>query len=78
MACARNKAAFARYLLQFRDIDINKTTTVQVMRDGKLGIEIYGALYYACINNMEEVVENLLLIPTSDLNILYTVSFALP
>jgi len=72
MACARNKAAFARYLLQFRDIDINKTTTVQVMRDGKLSLEIYGALYYACINNMEEVVHDLLLIPTVDLNILYT------
>eukprot|EP01040_Poterioochromonas_malhamensis_P001785 gene1785-1906_t len=72
MACALNKGAFARYLLQFRNIDINKTIKVQVIRDGKLGLEVYGALYYACINNMEEVVQDLLLIPTADLNILYT------
>eukprot|EP01040_Poterioochromonas_malhamensis_P001778 gene1778-1897_t len=72
MACTHRKYAVARYLLQFPGININKTTTVEVMRDGRKTEEIYGALYYACINNMGNVVESMLSIPTTDVNILYT------
>lgn len=43
------------------------------MRDGRKVKEIYGALYYACINNMGDIVESMLFIPTIDVNILYTV-----
>ncbi len=43
------------------------------MRDGRKVKEIYGALYYACINNMGDIVESMLSVPTIDVNILYTV-----
>lgn len=75
MACAQKKSAIALYLLKIHGIDINKTTEVRVMRDNKKERkEVYGALYYACINNMKDVVETLLSFKTIDVNILYTVS----
>ncbi len=74
MACAKNKSGIAQYLLGIHGIDINKTTEVKVMKGGKETKEVYGALYYACINNMMDVVKTLLSFKTIDVNILYTVS----
>ncbi len=77
MACARNSSAVAMHLLQcegIRSDTINKVTRTPVKRDGKMAEEVCGALYYACINGMEEVVEKLLSIPTVDVNILFSVS----
>eukprot|EP00599_Poterioochromonas_sp_BG-1_P011649 CAMPEP_0173155278 /NCGR_PEP_ID=MMETSP1105-20130129/14007_1 /TAXON_ID=2985 /ORGANISM="Ochromonas sp., Strain BG-1" /LENGTH=584 /DNA_ID=CAMNT_0014071667 /DNA_START=25 /DNA_END=1776 /DNA_ORIENTATION=- len=75
MACARNNSAVAMHLLQcegIRSDTINKVTRTPVKRDGKMAEEVCGALYYACINGMEEVVEKLLSIPTADANILFS------
>lgn len=77
MACAKNKSRIAQYLLTIHGIDINKTTEVRVMRNGVEKTEVYGALYYACINNMDDVVEKMLSISSVDVNILYTVSLVL-
>ncbi len=80
MACARNKSAVAMHLLQCKGIrtdTINKVTRMPVKRNGKMAEEVCGALYYACINGMEEVVEKLLSIPTADANILFSVSLIL-
>lgn len=77
MACALNKSAVAMYLLRCQSIHIdtiNKVTRTPVKKGGKMTEEVCGALYYACINGMEEVVEKLLSLPTTNVNILYTVS----
>eukprot|EP01040_Poterioochromonas_malhamensis_P002795 gene2795-2977_t len=72
MACAKNKGRIAQYLLGIHGIDINKTTEVKVMKGGKETKDVYGALYYACVNNMKDIVEKMLSIPTIDVNTLYT------
>ncbi len=77
MACAKNKSRIARYLLTIHGIDINKTTELKVIRNGEEKTEVYGALYYACINNMDDVVEKMLSISKIDVNTLYTVSLVL-
>eukprot|EP01040_Poterioochromonas_malhamensis_P002799 gene2799-2981_t len=86
MACARNKSAVAMHLLTILTdagaesvnvihIDtINKVTRTPVWRKGKMTEEVCGALYYACINGMEEVVEKLLSL-TANVNILYTTEY---
>jgi len=72
MACAQNKSRIAQFLLTIHGIDINKTTEVKVMKGGKETKDVYGALYYACVNNMKDIVEKMLSIPTIDVNTLYT------